>query len=106
MVASIETPDDATVIFHLSQPFASFSVNLIPSAIGIVPANAGADFSRRPIGSGPFDSRSSRRTKRLSSSGVLNTFATRLRSLASDSESFPTPSFARSNFAKALPILR
>ena len=54
MVASIETPDDATVIFHLSQPFASFSVNLIPSAIGIVPANAGADFSRRPIGSGPF----------------------------------------------------
>ncbi len=54
MVASIETPDDATVIFHLSQPFASFSVNLIPSAIGIVPANAGADFSRHPIGSGPF----------------------------------------------------
>jgi peptide/nickel transport system substrate-binding protein len=29
-------------------------VNLIPSAIGIVPANAGADFSRHPIGSGPF----------------------------------------------------
>ena len=54
MVTSIETPDDATVIFHLSQPFASFSVNLIPSAIGIVPANAGADFSRHPIGSGPF----------------------------------------------------
>jgi len=54
MVTSIETPDDATVIFHLSQPFASFNVNLIPSAIGIVPANAGADFSRHPIGSGPF----------------------------------------------------
>jgi ABC-type transport system substrate-binding protein len=54
MVASIETPDDATVIFHLSQPYASFSVNLIPSAIGIVPANAGADFSSHPIGSGPF----------------------------------------------------
>jgi len=54
MVASIETPDDATVIFHLSQPYASFSVNLIPSAIGIVPANAGANFSRHPIGSGPF----------------------------------------------------
>ncbi len=54
MVASIETPDDATVIFHLSQPYASFSVNLIPSAIGIIPANAGADFSRHPIGSGPF----------------------------------------------------
>ena len=54
MVNSIETPDEATVIFHLSQPFASFSLNLIPSAIGIVPANAGADFSRHPIGSGPF----------------------------------------------------
>ena len=54
MVTSIRTPDDATVIVHLSQPYASFSVNLIPSAIGIVPANAGADFSRHPIGSGPF----------------------------------------------------
>ena len=54
MVTSIEAPDDATVIFHLSQPYASFTVNLIPSAIGIVPANAGADFSRHPIGSGPF----------------------------------------------------
>ena len=54
MVSSIETPDDATVIFHLRQPYASFSLNLIPSAIGIVPANAGADFSRHPVGSGPF----------------------------------------------------
>jgi len=54
MVTSIEAPDDATVIFHLSQPYASFSVNLIPSAIGIVPVNAGADFSRHPVGSGPF----------------------------------------------------
>ena len=54
LVTSIETPDDATVIFHLRQAYASFSVNLIPSAIGIVPANAGADFSRHPIGSGHF----------------------------------------------------
>jgi len=37
LVTSVEAPDDATVIFHLSQPYASFSVNLIPSAIGIVP---------------------------------------------------------------------
>src|SRR5437762_6702001 len=43
-----------SVIFHLRQAYASFSVNLIPSAIGIVPANAGADFSRHPVGSGPF----------------------------------------------------
>ena len=54
LVTSVEAPDDATVIFHLSQPYASFSVNLIPSAIGIVPANASADSSRHPIGSGPF----------------------------------------------------
>jgi peptide/nickel transport system substrate-binding protein len=54
MVKSIEAPDDDTVIFHLSQPYASFTVNLIPSAIGIVPANSGAEFSRHPIGSGPF----------------------------------------------------
>jgi peptide/nickel transport system substrate-binding protein len=54
MVTSIETPDDATVIFHLSEAYASFTLNLIPSAIGIVPANAGADFSQHPIGSGPF----------------------------------------------------
>jgi len=54
MVASIEAPDATTVIFHLSQPYASFTVNLIPSAIGIVPANAAADFSRHPVGSGPF----------------------------------------------------
>jgi peptide/nickel transport system substrate-binding protein len=54
MVTSVEAPDDATVIFHLSQPYASFTVNLLPSAIGIVPAGAGADFSRHPVGSGPF----------------------------------------------------
>jgi len=54
MVTSVEIPDDATVIFHLRQAYASFSANLIPSAIGIVPANAGADFSRHPVGSGPF----------------------------------------------------
>src|SRR2546430_9412824 len=54
MVTSVETPHDATVIFHLRQAYASFSVNLIPSAISIVPANAGADVSRHPVGSGPF----------------------------------------------------
>ncbi len=54
MVGSFGTPDDVTVVFHLSQAYASFDGNLIPTAIGIVPANAGADFSRHPIGSGPF----------------------------------------------------
>lgn len=54
MISSIAATEDTTVIFHLSEPYASFTANLIPSALGIVPANAGADFSRHPIGSGPF----------------------------------------------------
>ena len=43
-----------TVIFHLKAPYASFLWSVSRPAIGIVPANAGADFSRRLIGSGPF----------------------------------------------------
>jgi peptide/nickel transport system substrate-binding protein len=54
MIARIDTPDPHTVIFHLKEPYASFLWNLIPSAAGIVPANAPVDFSRHPIGSGPF----------------------------------------------------
>jgi peptide/nickel transport system substrate-binding protein len=54
MVASIETPDAATVVFHLTEPYASFLWNLARPAVGIVPRDAGPDFSRRPVGSGPF----------------------------------------------------
>jgi peptide/nickel transport system substrate-binding protein len=54
LVASIDTPDPVTVIFHLKEPYASFPVNLVRSTTGIVPANAPADFSQHPIGSGPF----------------------------------------------------
>jgi peptide/nickel transport system substrate-binding protein len=54
LVASIDTPDPVTVIFHLTEPYASFPVNLVRSTAGIVPANAPADFSQHPIGSGPF----------------------------------------------------
>lgn len=54
MVASIETRDPATVIFHLTEPYASFLWNLARPAIGIVPHDAGDDFSRHPVGSGPF----------------------------------------------------
>jgi peptide/nickel transport system substrate-binding protein len=54
MVASIETPDAATVVFHLTEPYASFLWNLARPAVGIVPHDAGPDFSRHPIGSGPF----------------------------------------------------
>ena len=54
MVTSIEAPDPATVIFHINAPFASFTTSLMRPAVGIVPRDAGADFSRHPIGSGPF----------------------------------------------------
>jgi peptide/nickel transport system substrate-binding protein len=54
MVSSIETPDPETVVFHLNAPFASFTTSLVRPAVGIVPRDAGADFSRHPIGSGPF----------------------------------------------------
>jgi len=54
MVASIEALDADTVIFHLSEPYASFLWNLARPAVGIVPHDAGTDFSRHPVGSGPF----------------------------------------------------
>jgi peptide/nickel transport system substrate-binding protein len=54
MIASIEAPDAATVVFHLKEPAASFLWNMERSAVGIAPADAGPDFARHPIGSGPF----------------------------------------------------
>jgi peptide/nickel transport system substrate-binding protein len=54
MIEKIETPGPLTVVFHLREPYASLLWNLIPSAAGIVPANAAPDFSRHPIGTGPF----------------------------------------------------
>lgn len=54
MVTSIETPDQRTVIFHINAPFASFTTSLIRPAVGIVPRDAGPDFARHPVGSGPF----------------------------------------------------
>jgi peptide/nickel transport system substrate-binding protein len=54
MIGSIEAPDAYTVVFHLKEPAASFLWNLERSAVGIAPADAGSDFARHPIGSGPF----------------------------------------------------
>jgi len=53
-VESIDAPDDATVIFHLREPYSSLLWNLSDGAIGIVPRDSGEDFNRAPIGSGPF----------------------------------------------------
>ncbi len=50
----IDAPDDATVVFHLKEPWASLLWNVANDAIGIVPYGSGADFYRHPVGSGPF----------------------------------------------------
>jgi ABC-type transport system substrate-binding protein len=54
LVQSIETPDAATVIFHLQAPFASFLWNLTKPGIGIVPNGTGREAAQHPIGTGPF----------------------------------------------------
>ena len=54
MVTAIEAPDPATIVFHLKEPYASFTGNLLRATTGIVPANAAADFSTHPVGSGAF----------------------------------------------------
>jgi len=54
MIQTIEAPDSSTIVFRLKEPYASFLWNLEKSAVGIVPWDAGAEFGRHPIGSGPF----------------------------------------------------
>jgi peptide/nickel transport system substrate-binding protein len=53
-VDHVDTPDDATVVFHLNEPFAALLWNLSDGAIGIVPYGSGAEITSHPIGSGPF----------------------------------------------------
>jgi peptide/nickel transport system substrate-binding protein len=54
MIASIEAPDEQTVIFHLKEPYASFLWNMERSTVGIAPAGAGTEFAKKPVGTGPF----------------------------------------------------
>ena len=53
-VKSVDAPDDATVVFHLREPYASFLWNLVRQGFGIVPAGSGSELARNPIGTGPF----------------------------------------------------
>jgi peptide/nickel transport system substrate-binding protein len=54
LIQSVDTPDDATVVIHLREPYASFIFNLSRLAIGIVPKDSGAGLAQEPIGTGPF----------------------------------------------------
>jgi peptide/nickel transport system substrate-binding protein len=53
-VDRVEAPDDFTVIFRLKQPFATLLWNVSDGAMGVVPYGSGAEITKRPIGSGPF----------------------------------------------------
>jgi ABC-type transport system substrate-binding protein len=55
MVARMEAPDDATIVFHLREPYASFLWNLTRPGVGIVARGSTvAENSRHPNGTGPF----------------------------------------------------
>jgi peptide/nickel transport system substrate-binding protein len=54
LVASVETPDDDTVVIRLSEPYASLLWNLTAPGIGIVPRGSGAEMAQHPVGTGPF----------------------------------------------------
>ncbi len=54
MLQSVDTPDPYTVVFHRSEPYASFVWNLTAMAMGIVPAGSGHTPTSDPVGTGPF----------------------------------------------------
>jgi peptide/nickel transport system substrate-binding protein len=53
-VASMEAPDQTTVVLHLKQPDNFLLTNLSSGAMGIVPKGSGRDFWQHPVGSGAF----------------------------------------------------
>jgi len=68
MVESVTAPDDATVVFRLKEPFASFLWNLARPSVGIVPRprdGAQDNPAVHPIGSGPFRFVSSRQDEEV-----------------------------------------
>lgn len=56
-IASIETPDDYTVVLTLSEPYAPLLASLASGWGAILPESlieAGHDFANHPVGTGPF----------------------------------------------------
>jgi peptide/nickel transport system substrate-binding protein len=54
LIKSIDAPDPATVIFHMSEPDGGFLLDICRPAVGVVPVGAGSDFANHPIGTGAF----------------------------------------------------
>ena len=50
----VEARDEFTVIIRLKEPYAALLWNLSDGAIGVVPAGAGEELARNPVGTGPF----------------------------------------------------
>ncbi|MEZ4662619.1 MAG: ABC transporter substrate-binding protein [Caldilineaceae bacterium] len=54
LIASVETPDDQTVVFQLSQGHADFPLLLTHRATAIIPENSAETIATTGIGTGPF----------------------------------------------------
>jgi peptide/nickel transport system substrate-binding protein len=53
-IASVEAPDEKTVVIHLKKSDPALLWNLCDGGFGVVPYGSGKDFWRHPIGSGPY----------------------------------------------------
>jgi peptide/nickel transport system substrate-binding protein len=53
-IASMDAPDEQTVVMHLRHPDNYLLINLSTGAMGIIPAGSGRDFWQHPVGTGPF----------------------------------------------------
>jgi peptide/nickel transport system substrate-binding protein len=53
-IASMDAPDEETVVMHLRHPDNFLLINLSTGAMGIIPAGSGRDFWQHPVGTGPF----------------------------------------------------
>jgi len=51
---SVDVPDAATIVVHLKKPDPGLLLNVCDGVFGVIPYGSGRDFSRHPLGSGPF----------------------------------------------------